>query len=349
VARIREIANEYEHEFFLFSGSRHEGAYNRGFILSHEAKKGLTDTWWHYKVASARGLGENIMGPQTARLPGYNFTLTSPEDEKPILYRVFIATCYDVFDATTFINYVVQCAHADGDMYEKIILVPSFNPAKEFVGALRDLSFIASCPVLYVNGLHGDARLFLYGTEIADLAAIESALPEPAGALGVASRFDQALHDTVTQLKADIEKTVSQFRATVTAYKEGTDSAVRLQLYNLSRQLYKRKELLEQRQGVLEHFRDDLNELREDDVLKHLITKESCDRCTGRSHAEDDYCPNDVLYYNIDIRLFRLLAKFREDYFATDDFLPRPFRFEEKEKIFAKILEKKEQRAAENA
>jgi hypothetical protein len=348
-SKIREIADTYTHEFFLFSGSRHEGEYNRGFILSREAKKTITDTWWHYKAASARGLGENIMGPQTAKLPGYNFTLISPEDGKPISYRMFVAMCYDVFDPTTFVNYVVQCAHADSDMYEKIILVPSFNPAKEFVDALRDLSFIASCPVIYVNGLHGDAKLFLYGIAIADLAAIESAAPKSAGAPQSASRFDQTLRDMITRLKTDIEETITQFRATVSAYKGATDPAIRLQLYNLSRQHYKRKDILDQRRKVLEHFCNDLDDLRQDGALRHLITTETCDRCTGRSHEDGDYCPNDMLYYNIDIRLFRLLSKFREDYFETDDFLPRPFRFEEKDKIFAKIREKKELRAMENS
>ena len=80
-------------------------------------------------MASARGLGENIMGPQNARLPSpTTLSLYRRMVAGQFNDRVFVALCYDVFDPTTFINSVVHYADASAHMNENIILVPSFNP-----------------------------------------------------------------------------------------------------------------------------------------------------------------------------------------------------------------------------
>ena len=77
---IRKIASRFKQEFFIFSGSRHEGTYNRGFIvLREERTAAMIKNWWHYKMASARGLGENIMGPQNWKLPSLQFYDLAPE------------------------------------------------------------------------------------------------------------------------------------------------------------------------------------------------------------------------------------------------------------------------------
>jgi hypothetical protein len=339
---IKKIADEYDHEYFLFSGSRHEGIYNRGFLLSRQAEETeATKIWWHYKVASARGLGENIMGPQTVKVPGYNFTLKT-RDGLTVEYRVFVAICYDVFDPTTFINYLIQCADSDSGFYESIILVPSFNPAREFVDALRDLSFVARCPVIYVNGLHGDAKLFLYGVEIADLVAAEEsslddASPEP-------SRLDQSMQAMRERLRSQAQEEMQRFRAVSRMYDNAEDVAAKRIIRSVLDSIRRRKLLLDAREMKLRDFYDQLASLRRQGVLKHLITTESCDNCTDKAHDGDAYCPKDVLYYNIDIRLIRELQKFRNDYFAADDFLPLPFRREEREKIFSKIRDKRERK-----
>src|ERR1044072_430936 len=140
---ITRIAQGRTHPFFLFAGTRHEGIHNRGFAITQSADSSKpTERWWHYKAASARGLGENITGPQNALMPSYKFT--GPMDDGDTKeYSIFVPICYDVYDPTTFINYVIGCAATDKGFYESIILVPSFNPSTEFVHALRDLSFVA--------------------------------------------------------------------------------------------------------------------------------------------------------------------------------------------------------------
>ena len=172
---ITKLASSYKHPYFLFSGSRHEGIYNRGFIITRSTEEPEpTKRWWHYKLASARSLGENVMGPQNPASPTYRFNLEPIDTEGELLeLEVVVAICVDVFDTSTFINYVINAALAASDRYKTVILVPSFNPAREFLHALRDLSFLAACPVIYVNGLHGDAKLFLYGIDVSDLDEIE--------------------------------------------------------------------------------------------------------------------------------------------------------------------------------
>ena len=81
-----------------------------------------------------------------------------------------IAVCYDAFDPTTFLSLLIQARTDGSDHVPKILLVPSFNPSRDFVALLRDLSFLARCAVVYVNALHGDAEMFVCGFSITDFA-----------------------------------------------------------------------------------------------------------------------------------------------------------------------------------
>jgi hypothetical protein len=325
---ISGIAGDFDHSYFLFSGTRHEGIHNRGFVVTRNAT-GLTDRWWHYKMASARGLGENITGPQNRRIPSYKFNLTSPSSNDTLDYRVFIPVCYDVFDPTTFINYVIGCMDAQNAWQQSIILVPSFNPAKEFVHALRDLSFIAGCPVVYVNGLHGDAKLFLYGVDVADLMEIDPNVPpstfaNPAGRTPVArSRIGVSIETGKNALRNHSRGVKDEFQSLQNAvFNEKLEQAVELRKNNLQEILTENKD----RMDALVAFEDALNRLHGSGALRHLVTKEKCDHCTGSNHNGIPYCATDVLYYNLDPLLLEALDSFRQAYFKYDDFLPHPFR-----------------------
>ena len=325
---ISTIASGFYHSYFLFSGTRHEGIHNRGFVVTRNSK-GLTDRWWHYKMASARGLGENITGPQNRRIPSYKFNLTSPSSRETLDYRVFIPVCYDVFDPTTFINYVIGCMDAQNAWQQSIILVPSFNPAKEFVHALRDLSFIAGCPVVYVNGLHGDATLFLYGVDVADLIEIDPNIPpttfaNPDGQTAVAkSRIGLSIEIGKEALRTGSRGVKEEYQSLQNViFNEKLQHAVELRKNYLQEILTENKD----RMDALVAFEDALNRLHRTGALRHLITKEKCDHCKGTNHNGVPYCANDVLYYNLDPLLLEALDSFRQAYFKYDDFLPLPFR-----------------------
>jgi predicted amidohydrolase len=368
---IRKLANDFKQEFFLFSGSRHEGVYNRGFIVFREKREDvLTKNWWHYKMASARGLGENIMGAQNWKLPTYNFTIAPQKFDKPLQCRVCVAICYDIFDPTTFINYVVQCVAGGATPRETIILVPSFNPSKEFVHALRDLSFIAKCPVIYVNGLHGDARLFLYGFAISDLAAMEArtvakekaaeAEKQVAVQIGqqiattiadVATRdqgttFDEYFSEFETNLDLTIKECDDEVDTLQIAAKAAPDPLAKKRLRDRSSWVHDRSDQLKLRAHALKDLARAIKRFRKEGKLQHLMTKESCPQCELGDHADGDYCANDLLYYNIDPGLMLALKDFRNDFFVQDDFLPLPFRGSEQDRIFDRIDQKKTERAA---
>lgn len=338
---ISDVAAKFEHPYFLFSGTRHEGAYNRGFIVSHASgKEKPSDRWWHYKTASARGLGENVMGPQNARIPSYKFSLLSPlNDRDPLEYRMFVPVCYDIFDPTTFINYVAGCAEADGHFYQSIILVPSFNPGREFVHALRDLSFIAACPVIYVNGLHGDAKLFLYGIAVSDLADIEV---KAAAAGQPRARADQSIEDAITKLKFEHDAAASDYKT----LDEIVDYDPHLHESIEERRIYlsERRRALKGRLDALRELSTDLDEMRSRGALKHLMTTEACSDCAKENHGSVDYCSRDIVYYNLDPNLLEVLNKFRNSYFGKEEFLPSPFRQDGKKRIRAMIKEQNDQR-----
>jgi predicted amidohydrolase len=350
--KVKAICAHHTHSYFLFSGSRHEGTYNRGFILLRDRKK-LSKLWWHYKFASARGLGENIMGPHGDQLPSYTFTLSSPHDKQPIYYRVLVAICYDVFDATTFINYVVHCADTGAKRFENVILVPSFNPSKDFVQTLRDLSFVANCPVIYVNGLHGDAKLFLYGFAVTDFMEedIETGDTQDGGvdkADVVASPLKK-LTTSVTVMKDNLRKEAvrveGKYRALDPLVASNKASPRKEAAERYAAQLGTRLEDLDLRIRAIDEFSNGLQKLVGDGALRHLITIERCEDCGKDDHDGSDYCSNDVLYYNLDLSLVRLLRKFRQDYFVQDEFLPEPFRVGQRKQIRAMIQQRLEKRA----
>lgn len=336
---ISEVVANYDHTYFLFSGTRHEGVHNRGFIISRaSSKEKPSNRWWHYKTASARGLGENVMGPQNAKIPSYKFNLASPaNDVEPIEYRIFVPICYDVFDPTTFINYVAGCADADGRFYESIILVPSFNPGREFVHALRDLSFIASSLVVYVNGLHGDAELFLYGINVSDLAAIER---EPLHS-DRSVRVNTSIERKLAKLQVASQKVSAEYRSLEDV---DYDPVLHQSVEDHRIALSDRRSTLKARIRALSDLRDDIDQLRSRGALKHIITTEVCESCGKQNHGDSAYCSKDVLYFNLDPDLLAVLSTFRKNYFGREEFLPPPFRTEGKRKIREMIKEQNDQR-----
>jgi hypothetical protein len=334
---IKEVCRKYTHPFFLFSGSRHEGAYNRGFILTRTRGKPLARQWWHYKLASARSLGENIMGPQNPTIPSYKFKLPSPSGAGPGLeYEIFVAICVDVFDTSTFINYVVACVEAKKNRYKTIILVPSFNPSSGFLHALRDLSFIAQCPVVYVNGLHGDAELFLYGLAVGDLTPLAKATAGTLKKTPIMASFRKA-KKIMTTRRNELHKDSRRLE------KQRTENKFEPPLLTIVEQSAQRwdqdiKKLDEQLQAI-DWIQRQLDTHRKSGALKHLITVERCRDCAKPDHGEKEYCASDILYYNLDVELLADLLRFRTWYFNDDSFLPLPFRDENRAAIRQRMLE----------
>lgn len=288
-------------DHFLFAGTRHEERYNRGLIFSKRAGD-VADEWWHYKAASARGLGENIMGPFGTKLPSYATNIDFLTDEASIT----VAVCYDTYDPTMFLNLTLDGVFAVKDFIPRIILVPSFNPSDDFVELLRDLSFVARCTVIYVNGLHGDARMFVCGFAIADFANHLAEVLESAKKRRVELVEEIRLESDDYAHKRVAERDVARTRAA--GRKTST----------------KRKSL-----ESLERLLLDLGEFQERRDLDNIITIEHCPKCASGGHTEGDlHCSRDILYYNIDVSLIRSLTRFRFGYFGNDDFLPEPFRWD---------------------
>lgn len=319
VERIEEVCKRADVEdHFLMAGTRHEQRYNRGLIFSKRGDK-VAPAWWHYKVASARNLGENIMGPFGKNFASYKTGIKFITDEASIT----VAVCYDTYDPTMFLNIVLQAMDSQMKKVPKIILVPSFNPADDFVALLRDLSFLARCTVIYVNGLHGDATMFVCGFEIEDFSATIS----PKGVRAASNRLDkifEAIEKRCDWLLAEIEKenkaedearqAVGWIRPTPKA--GGIQSPRRTQLQ------------------VLRHLQGRLQQYRSGHTLDHIVTIEDCDKCRANAHGVDDNsCHRDILYYNIDVNLIDLLAEFRSVYYLDEKFLPAPLRLTQLDKM----------------
>ncbi len=298
---IKKLSETAQQDHFLFAGSRHEGSYNRGLIFSRQNGK-VSNKWWHYKVASARNLGENILGPYGDKIPSYLTTFRFHDDVDGH-FAITVAICYDAFDPTMFLNLILQAVTSDADFLDKIILVPSFNPSEDFVALLRDLSFLARCPVVYVNGLHGNAKMFVCGFAISDLTRN---LPE--------------VRSSLTKMIAKIRK---KFSAAARAV--GRDISKNR---TSRRRRQQRKEMndLKNKLAELENLQSGLSVLADSHAFDHLITVEHCAECRAGGDHKDSICNGDVLYYNIDIGLLSALTRFRTKYFQDDTFLPEPLR-----------------------
>jgi hypothetical protein len=96
---------QYDH--FIFGGSRHEGGYNRGMVFQTKSKTPNQKWSWHYKVASARTLGENILGPSHNMIASYPSYINLP-DKRAVDLAISIALCYDAFDPSVFLGLVRQ-------------------------------------------------------------------------------------------------------------------------------------------------------------------------------------------------------------------------------------------------
>jgi predicted amidohydrolase len=312
-----------EQDHFVFAGSRHEGAYNRGLIVS-KRDNAVRDAW-HYKLASAKALGENILGPHGDQFPSYSLRLTLAHGGYAQI-EIMVAICYDAFDPTTFLNLVLSSASHERNYQERIILVPSFNHSREFVELLRDLSFLAECPVVYVNGLHGDARMFICGFDVCDIRQQQSVA------------LVERLNETVRDLEGRLFEENERYRRECASDPSYTRSP-------------------EQREEVAswKHRVEELKTLREHvsillaaGALDRIITVEGCNACIRQSHLDDYNCPADILYYNIDMGLIHALADFRRKYFKAE-LLPKPFHAANLEEAARKMEKIRRRRIATRA
>jgi hypothetical protein len=301
-SRLQAVCASARHDFFLFSGSRHEERYNRGWIFSRNGSvaQDKLQSHWHYKIASARGLGENILGPHSTSLPSYRTNIRIANN----CASVVVAVCYDTYDPTVFLNLVLDGVRADEDYIPKIILVPAYNPGSDFVELLRDLSFLAQCTVVYVNGLHGDAQAFVCGVRLLDIV---EHLP----------LLLTSLTDKATVIGQELQDEDSEFQRRKVADPRHVRSNEEVDWIEEKRRL----------QGSLQTLHNALLLLQANSDLTALITIEDCWDCdNGHHQLGDRLCFRDILYYNIDRKLLSALSDFRAEFFSNDDFLPEPFR-----------------------
>lgn len=282
------------HGYFLFAGSRHEGPYNRGLILTRQPRGGDYETsepLWHYKIASAQSQRENVLGPGFDRLLSYNLfielpaaaTSDKPSAQRKAFFTVFVPICYDAFDPAVFMALASE-SRSSALRTPTIILVPSFNRSSEFVALLRDLSFLGRCTVVYVNSLNGDSHLFVCGIDLADLHS---------------NTTWEKIVAQLTPFSAELEK----------AFSEITDP------------------MQDRLRSAPKDATKSLLEILRSDDFSSMVTVERCTQCEASSPQPHRYsCNRDILYYNIDLKLLRALADYRQFVLADESFLAPPLR-----------------------
>ncbi|MDI1261782.1 MAG: hypothetical protein PS018_00810 [bacterium] len=288
-------------DHFLVAGTRHQGSVNHALVISKRGGE-VSKPFWHLKVASARGMGENILGPRGKNFPNYTVQFDIP-DRGTFVATVMVAICYDAFDPTTFLKLCRQGAltFQKNKSQHLIILVPSFNNSRDFVALLRDLSFITRSLVVYGDGLNGDAKLFFCGIALSDLyekkAVMERKLAESIKDLtGKYARYRESRRATARRKQPTAEQT--------------RDAAAKMR----------------HKRDISSVFKEQLDALRARGALDHLVTVEPIAESKPQNPALID---DDLLYYNIDINLLNVLKNFREDFFLNDDFLPRALQLDE--------------------
>lgn len=286
---LRAACSKATLDYFFFAGTRHEDRYNRGLILSKRHGHTSVHDHWHYKAASARGLGENVLGRAGTGALSYETSVMFNSDEM----RVAVAICYDTYDPTTFLNVFLDAVQNREARRPRVVLVPSFNPSQDFVALLRDLSFLARCVVVYVNGLNGDAEAFMCGFSLSD--------------------FDKRPDEIIRSLsdrEADLQANIANLNA-------GTIDPSKAKQLNRKRRQLNEVQILKGRIATL----------KERGALDHVVTYEDCPHCAApRARHADRLCYRDIQYYNLDLALLSALFDFRRFYFLDEAFLPDPLR-----------------------
>ncbi len=295
--QLRALMTNQAGEHFLFAGSRHEGGSNRGLIFSKKGKK-VSKRWWHYKVASARGLGENILGAHGKRIPSYLASFNIPGQGRTS-FAISVAICYDTFDPTTFLMLVLLGIRNHMTKMHNIILVPSFNPSEDFVALLRDLSFIGRCTVVYVNSLDGNAKMFICGFAVSDLAP---------------DRILKHLDKMIGEFDRDIKKARVDIRKAAKEQRPLHRSEAARRSVDSKRH----------KRDIVDGLKQQLIKLNRSHALDYMVTVERTPHKRA-AEARGAYVETDTLYYSIDMRLLGALLTFREDFFKNDTFLPAPF------------------------
>ncbi len=317
-SRIRELSVAAPHDHFVFAGSRHEGGGNRGLVLSRQ-QGAVCEPWWHYKSAPARGLGENILGPDGVKLPIYMNEIDLDGKRFPI--AVIVAICYDAFDPSMFLNLVLQCRQASKE-FMSVILVPSFNTSPEFVELLRDLSCVARCAVVYVNGLHGDAKAFVFGFDILDMNGKEQSL------LDSVEARSKAVTEEIETLNRDLS-------ALMKDRKIEEANEVRARVSRLAKE-----------EVALTLFEPAMKSCGGAGAFKHMLTVERESIVNGQEGDHALCRTDDIIYYNLDGKLLYALKRFRETFFDNDSFLPEPFATDSIERTVAQMRQRAMGRAA---
>ncbi len=292
-ARIEKLCNRHnDHDFLLFSGSRHDGPYNRG-LVARKLRGEDCSPQWHYKFASSRPLGENILGPTGRHFPIYHVELNGEK------YNIAIPICYDAYDPSVFRALAFQKDNDDtknSSRFTKdrtlseslpIVLVPSYNTASKFIEFLRDISILNQCLVVYANSLHGDVRLFLYGIAIRDLRDKDRRME-------IIASLEERLNEIATE-RDELNKEVSN---------------PSVQWDRPKRQLY--DDLTRQAMNIPSVIKH-LNDLEHSEAFDQLLTIGKCEKCeenerSGASQWHYD-CLRDVVFYNIPMGLVRLCVK----------------------------------------
>jgi len=307
--RIQELASSAPIDTFVFAGTRHEGKYNRGLVVSKAGAR--VDPWWHYKVAPALKLGENVLGPKGIRIPTYIKPLRVKGVEST--FACTVAVCYDAFDISMFLNLIKLSTQSGMRWKQLVILVPSFNTSPDFVAMLRDLSFLARCVIVYVNGLHGDAKMFICGFSVSEIL----------------NRRGQIVK-RVASMKEEIDTAIADEDKTFRERVSKNSSADR------TPEEKKRVSDWDDMLIGLDRIHSVMSELEESGGLDHLITIEELPPDPKDPSAGTKRTADDILYYNIDIGFLTALRLYRRYFFCGDKFLPKPFHYDELSTAFGK-------------
>lgn len=290
------ISNKASQDCFVFSGTRHEGLYNRGLVIRKKDAE-ISEPIWHYKISSARGLGENILTEATNRIPSYKMEVNF--SGKPLKFNIFIPICVDIFNPSIFQSFLEFGTRSTNDNKIPLFLIPSFNPSKEFVALLRDLSFISRSIVIYVDGLHGETHMFIGGFALYDF-------------INHLSR--QTLIKSMRGRYNYLEALLKQFKrvkSMANVYGEYiSEKDIQLR-YKTERQ----KSALKKFMSICENY---YTKQKFENILRVVIPKSEA----GVSIPEGSDC--DVLMYDLDIKFIISLLEFRHDYFGNDEFLVDP-------------------------
>ena len=295
------VRDDGKDDCLVFSGTRHEGLYNRGLVLQKETGN-VGSASWHYKIASARNLRENIITDSDHKIKKYKLkyelkSKVNVNSGDPDQYaEILIPICYDTFDPSIFQSYLHAALRGEDDTI-RIFLVPSFNPSQDFIALLRDLSFLTQSVIVYLDALHGDSYMFICGFDMHDFAY-------------------QNRRETLIKSVANRCESLS---AQLKEIKRCSELANRLGKHFTADEVSHHKKIRRQ-ETVIRDLHGKLERHAASGTFENIV--KTFKSRTGLPSSEVKISLEDVLIYDLDLGFVHDLMEFRERYFEAEEYLP---------------------------